>query len=115
MFGLAVVDLTTGDFKATELPSEAALLTEMDRLRPAETVVPSEAIRLQELLQARAAGVLNPFDDWVFAPETAQFTVREHFKVASLMGLVCGDGPPPSGGGCGPSLPDNICVAICPI
>ena len=27
------------------------------------------------------------YDDWVFAPETAQFTVREHFKVASLDGF----------------------------
>ncbi len=86
VFGLAVVDLTTGDFKATELDSESALLTEMDRLRPAETVAPSESIRLQELLQGRA-GVLTVYDDWVFAPETAQFTVREHFKVAALDGF----------------------------
>ena len=31
--------------------------------------------------------VLNGYDDWVFAPETALFTVREHFKVASLDGF----------------------------
>ena len=30
---------------------------------------------------------MNPHEDWVFAPETAQFTVREHFKVASLDGF----------------------------
>src|SRR5258705_3358984 len=42
-FGLAVVDLTTGSFKTTELASESALLTELDRLRPAEIVLPSEA------------------------------------------------------------------------
>jgi DNA mismatch repair protein MutS len=30
---------------------------------------------------------LNGYDDWVFAPETALFTVREHFKVASLDGF----------------------------
>src|SRR3954470_17367773 len=35
VFGLAVVDLTTGSFKATELASEPALLAELDRLRPA--------------------------------------------------------------------------------
>jgi DNA mismatch repair protein MutS len=28
-----------------------------------------------------------PYDDWVFAPETAVFTVREHFKVATLDGF----------------------------
>ena len=37
---------------------------------------------------ARTGGaVFNPYEDWVFAPETALFTVREHFKVASLDGF----------------------------
>jgi DNA mismatch repair protein MutS len=27
------------------------------------------------------------YDDWVFAPETSQFTLRDHFKVASLDGF----------------------------
>src|ERR1035437_9012178 len=31
--------------------------------------------------------ILNGYDDWVFAPETALFTVREHFKVTSLDGF----------------------------
>ena len=31
--------------------------------------------------------ILNGYDDWVFAPETAQFTMRDHFKVASLDGF----------------------------
>src|SRR5262245_63036633 len=35
-FGLALVDLTTGDFAATEVRSEAALWTELQRLRPTE-------------------------------------------------------------------------------
>src|SRR5580700_11948382 len=33
-FGLALVDLTTGDFKTTELEGETALLAELQRLRP---------------------------------------------------------------------------------
>ena len=85
-FGLAVVDLTTGDFKTTEVESEAALLTELERLRPAEVIYPSEAAGLQNFLRA-AVRISNGYDDWVFAPETAQFTVREHFKVASLDGF----------------------------
>jgi len=32
-------------------------------------------------------GTLSGYDDWVFAPETALFTLREHFKVASLDGF----------------------------
>ena len=84
--GIAVVDLTTGDFRTTETESDAELLTELERLRPAETIYPGEAASLRTLLQG-APGILIGHDDWVFAPETAVFTVREHFKVAALDGF----------------------------
>ena len=115
IFGLALVDLTTGDFLTTELEGEAALLAELERLRPAEIIFPAEAVTLRDLLHgvaatpsSRATGVeatptpfgdgaspprsgfgwiLNGYDDWTFAPETAVFTVCEHFKVASLDGF----------------------------
>jgi len=121
-FGLACVDLTTGDFLTTEVEGNAALLTELQRLHPAEIIYPGEAAALRDLLRgttirenaaaqspvaggapptrpdgrfhaarpemsASFGGILNGYDDWVFAPETALFTVREHFKVASLDGF----------------------------
>jgi DNA mismatch repair protein MutS len=85
-FGLALVDLTTGDFLTTELENEAALLAELERLRPAEIIFPTEATSLRDLLRG-AFRILSGYDDWTFAPETAFFTVREHFKVASLDGF----------------------------
>jgi DNA mismatch repair protein MutS len=119
LFGLALVDLTTGDFLATEVDSPAALLAELQRVRPAEIIFPQEAPALRDLLRsgpgdstpagpqtpapapghfAGGAGhrpgeatgfgwVLSSYEDWVFAPETALFTVRDHFKVASLDGF----------------------------
>jgi DNA mismatch repair protein MutS len=106
--GLAWVDFTTGDFSCTELESVSALLTELERLRPAEIIIPGEDKTLPTLLRggardaradpalssralpaagAGAGWILNPYDDWVFAPETAQFTLRDHFKVAALDGF----------------------------
>jgi len=85
-FGLACVDLTTGDFRVTEPDSEKTLLAELDRLRPAELILPAEAKPLAELLHG-GSGQLVPYDDWTFFPETAVFTLREHFKVASLDGF----------------------------
>jgi DNA mismatch repair protein MutS len=85
-YGLALADLTTGSFKCTELEGEAALLAELERLRPAEIITPAEDTSVQALLKG-GFPILNGYDDWVFAPETAQFTVREHFKVASLDGF----------------------------
>jgi DNA mismatch repair protein MutS len=86
IFGLALVDLTTGDFLTTELENDAALLAELERLRPAEIIYPAEAVALRDQL-AGAFKILSGYDDWTFAPETAGFTVREHFKVASLDGF----------------------------
>ncbi len=68
------------------MEGEAALLAELERLRPAEIIAPMESLALHNLLKG-AFPILNGYDDWVFAPETAQFTVREHFKVASLDGF----------------------------
>jgi len=120
IFGLALVDLTTGDFLTTEMEGEVALLTELQRLRPAEIVYPNDAAALRDALKGEESGatqkngpfgaprnsadgedspsrsaarpgalgwILNPYDAWVFGPETAFFTVREHFKVASLDGF----------------------------
>src|SRR6478672_2288072 len=42
IFGLAFVDLTTADFKTTEVEGEPALLAELERMRPAEIIYPSE-------------------------------------------------------------------------
>jgi DNA mismatch repair protein MutS len=85
-FGLALVDLTTGDFLATELEAGSALLAELERLRPAEIIYPGEAAALRDLLRD-SFQILSGYDDWTFAPETALFTVRDHFKVASLDGF----------------------------
>ena len=85
-FAIAVVDLTTGNFRATELENENTFLTELERLRPAEIIYPSESTALRDLIEKPFPIVIG-HEDWVFAPETAIFTVREHFKVATLDGF----------------------------
>jgi DNA mismatch repair protein MutS len=78
--------LTTGDFLTTELENDSALLAELERLRPAEIIFPTEAVALRALLRG-AFQILSGYDDWTFAPETAFYTVKEQFKVASLDGF----------------------------
>lgn len=85
-FGLALVDLTTGEFLATELDNDIAMLAELERLRPAEIIYPIEKTFIRDALRD-SFKILNGYDDWTFAPETAVFTVRDHFKVASLDGF----------------------------
>ena len=90
--GLASVDLTTAAFQTTEVADAAALLAEFERLRPAEVVYPSEDQQLRDLVRP-AARCVHEHEDWTFVPETAQFTLREHFKVATLDGFGLRDHP----------------------
>ncbi|MEY2409514.1 MAG: mismatch repair protein MutS [Verrucomicrobiota bacterium] len=86
IFGVALVDLTTGHFKTTEVEGLGGLHTELERLRPAEIIFPADAVALHEALKG-AFPILIPHEEWAFAAGTAVFTVREHFKVATLDGF----------------------------
>ncbi len=86
LFGLALIDLTTGDFQVTELESAEQLQNELARTRPAEIICPAEEIQnLKSAIQN-----LSPYDGWTFEPETAYFTLRDHFKTQSLDGFGAG-------------------------
>lgn len=85
-FALAVIDLTTGSFKTTESADGPALLTELERLRPAEVVVASNSPEIQGLVEP-AAPILQEYEGWVFGAETAEHTLREHFGVTTLDGF----------------------------
>ena len=85
-FGVAAIDLTTGDFKVAELENENAMLAELERLNPGEVIYPEESQRLAASIEPNVS-VLNAYDGWVFALETAEFTLKDHFKVAALDGF----------------------------
>ena len=94
--GLALVDLTTGDFKVTELTSIEQLQNELVRLRPAEIIVPTETFdEVKQLLQSSnlpaIPSSLTPYDGWTFERDTAFFTLRDHFKTQSLDGFGARD------------------------
>jgi len=55
-FGWRLADLTTGDFLTTEVEDEIALLTELQRLRPAEIIFPGEVTAVRDLLSGRQRG-----------------------------------------------------------
>ena len=85
-FGVAAIDLTTGDFKVAELEDENAMIAELERLNPGEVIYPEESQHMAGLLGPHVS-VLNGYEGWVFAIETAEFTLKDHFKVAALDGF----------------------------
>ncbi len=87
-FGLAFADLSTGEFRLTELASLETLLDELARVGPAEILIPDHQTALFESLQKPAA-----MDGYLFEPEPAAEILQGHFKVQSLDGFGCGDLP----------------------
>jgi DNA mismatch repair protein MutS len=105
--GFAALDLSTGEFRATEFSGEGALRRiqeELEQLRPKELLYGSAAplfdTRTSRPLlppqsptnapQPRAAGATcaeTPLDDWIFAPDHAIPLLENHFGVLSLEGF----------------------------
>ncbi|MDP9254689.1 MAG: DNA mismatch repair protein MutS [Verrucomicrobiota bacterium] len=84
VFGFAYADLSTGEFRLTQLKNSSALLDELARVSPSELLVSD---RQQEQF-SEIEGALA-YDNYVFLPEHAHFTLCEHFKVKSLDGFGC--------------------------
>jgi DNA mismatch repair protein MutS len=97
-YGFAFVDLTTGDFRLTELADEKELADELARVQPAEVLVGEE-----QAAQFRDVRGLVARDGYTFLLDQAYFTLRDHFKVQSLDGFGC-EGQPAAIGAAGAIL-----------
>jgi DNA mismatch repair protein MutS len=86
--GLAYCDLSTGEFRLTELDSLPALLDELARVSPAEILVPDH-----QASEFSSVTPQSPLDGYAFEPEPAAELLRTHFKVHSLDGFGCADLP----------------------
>src|SRR5579864_8789222 len=113
--GFAALDLSTGEFRATEFAGENALRRvqeELEQLRPKELLYGSAAPLFEQAAgkqpsfarpdsrgrlsphssspQPRPAGANcteTPLDDWIFAPDHAIPLLENHFGVLSLEGF----------------------------
>src|SRR6202790_4160903 len=91
--GLAYVDLSTGEFQATEFSGARAdeeMRDELQLLPPRETLLP----RPQQLFETAktslldgTGGVESRVEDWVFQYDYADRILREQFGVAELTGF----------------------------
>src|SRR3989454_1184200 len=102
--GFAALDLSTGEFRATEFHGEDAgrrIQEELQQLRPKEVLYGSAAPLFEREGPCRdgamsrpgrppdgSAGYTEtPLDDWIFAPDHAIPLLENHFGVLSLEGF----------------------------
>jgi DNA mismatch repair protein MutS len=112
LVGFAALDLSTGEFRATEFRGEDAvrrIQEELQQLRPKEVLYgssaplfevepsssarpdPSTPLRAGSLGRPSPHGSMScsetPLDDWIFAPDHAIPLLENHFGVLSLEGF----------------------------
>ncbi len=95
-FGIAITDITTGDFLVTEVENARVLLDEINKFVPTEIVVNSSfyltGIDVDDWKNRLSISVFT-LDNWYFDEDMCKNTLKEHFKVMDLSGLGIGDYP----------------------
>ncbi|BFK26943.1 DNA mismatch repair protein MutS [Blautia producta] len=89
-FGIAIADVTTGDFMVTEVDKIRTLLDEIYKFSPAE-IICNEAFCMSGVdldeIKNRLNISLYPLESWYFDDDLCVRTLKEHFHVGTLEGL----------------------------
>ena len=86
VFGLAVLDISSGYFSVLEVKSEDALLSEIERLNPAE-VLYNDSCEWPTALDQRPGASKRP--PWDFDHQTAIAQLTQQFQTKDLAGFGC--------------------------
>ncbi|MEN7974135.1 MAG: DNA mismatch repair protein MutS, partial [Verrucomicrobiota bacterium] len=86
-FGLAMLDLSTGEFWVEESEDVASVQANLSRYMPAECVIAED--QMNELTLEAADTLLTACEDWTFEASSANDFLLRHFDVHSLEGFGC--------------------------
>jgi len=87
-FGIACLDMGSGRFFVFEVHGEDALIAEVERLRPAETLAQDHLI-LPSTISNRPGYRVRA--EWEFDKETGKRLLTRHFETKDLSGFGCED------------------------
>lgn len=93
-FGIAVTDISTGDFLVTEVDSDRELNDEINKFMPSE-IICNEAFYVSgvdiEELKNRYHTAVSSLDHHYFSDEVCRKILKEHYHVGTLAGLGLND------------------------
>ena len=95
-WGMALLDLSTGDFSVETFDGARQLADALVRFAPSECIVGREASAEAEtasVVDAAMVKSVTEVDDWTFQVDAATQELLRHFKVHSLDGFGLGDAP----------------------
>ena len=87
VFGLACINLSSGEFILQQLQHLSSVINELERLKPAEILAPESF----DLLHATAQIKLTRQPGWYFDFDTAEKLLNKQFGTHSLDGFGCQD------------------------
>ena len=89
-YGIAISDVTTGDFFVTEVDSERKLIDEINKFSPSE-IICNEAFYMSGVdvndMKERLHIAVTSLDAWYFGDDLAKETLLSHFRIHTLEGL----------------------------
>ncbi|MGB2601077.1 MAG: DNA mismatch repair protein MutS [Candidatus Omnitrophota bacterium] len=89
--GLAYADISTGEFRVTELDNKEDLFSELYKISPTECLIPESFSKdkgFREISDINL-GAVTVNDDWMFDYELSLKEIKSHFLVESLEGFGC--------------------------
>ncbi len=92
IYGLALMDLSTGLFWIEEAGDAEAVRNNLFRYSPSECVIPEEQFsnpEIRELLGDGGTTIPTAHEDWTFEYDMASDLLIRHFRVHSLDGFGC--------------------------
>lgn len=90
VYGLAYIELSTGEFKVTEVTDPEDLLNELERIAPSECLLPPRLAEELKVPLSRLDGTtLTPLEDWYFDYDQAATALQKLFQTATLDGFGC--------------------------
>ncbi|HNX90772.1 MAG TPA: DNA mismatch repair protein MutS [Candidatus Omnitrophota bacterium] len=90
--GFVYADITTGEFRVTEIGEQEDLFSELYKISPAESLVPESFTREKAFQEIKdAAGTISSKEDWFFDYEVSLKEIKSHFSVQDLSGFGCQD------------------------
>ena len=95
-YGVAHIDITTGEFRVTQVDLPDQVASEVTSLAPRELLFADNESgrRLSEQLQPLVSGAMcNYLPDWVFEVDHVQQLLQDFFGIANLQACGCGDLP----------------------
>lgn len=90
LFGIGVCDLSTGEFRTTQVEHQDALFDEMNKFQPSE-IICNDAFCICgmdfDFIKDKVGAVISPVASYYFEKDNCEMLIKEQYNLANLEGI----------------------------